>query len=150
MNTRWRAVTLLAAAALTLAACSTPTAGPSNQASTSAPSTDMATRTSEGGQVTVVATWAGPAAGATVAVTLDTHSVDLDALDLATAVLRNDRGQTLSARPWAAPKGGHHRSGNLTFDGDAGAFLTGARWVELVLTGIGDLPERTLRWDVGP
>ena len=83
VNTRWWAVTLLAAAALTLAACSTPTAGPSNQASISAPSTDMATRTSDGGQVTVVATWAGPAAGATVAVTLDTHSVDLDALDLA-------------------------------------------------------------------
>ncbi len=150
VNARWRAVALLAAGALIFAGCSAPTAGSSDLASTSPPSTDLATRTSDGGQVTVLATWSGPAAGATVAVSLDTHSVDLDALDLATAVLRNDRGQTLSARPWAAPKGGHHRSGNLSFDGDTGAFLTGARWVELVLTGIGDLPERTLRWDVGP
>ncbi|MFP5343977.1 MAG: hypothetical protein ACLGIJ_13820 [Candidatus Limnocylindria bacterium] len=107
------------------------------------------TRTSEGGRVTVVATWPGPDAGADFDITLDTHSVDLDALDLAEAILRNDRGETLKARPWAAPNGGHHREGALTFDGDAPPFLDGARWIELVLTGIGDLPERTLRWELG-
>jgi ABC-type transport system substrate-binding protein len=108
-----------------------------------------ATQTSEGGQVTVVATWTGPAAGAVIDVALDTHSVDLDALVLADATLRNDRGETLTARPWAAPKGGHHREGALTFDGNAPEFFAGARWMELVLVGVGDLPERTLRWEVG-
>ena len=107
-------------------------------------------KTSDGGQVTATVNWAGPAAGAAFDVKLDTHSIDLDALDLSNAVLRNDRGATLSPRPWTAPRGGHHREGTLTFDGDAGSFLTGARWVELVLNGIGDFPQRVLRWQVGP
>ena len=98
--------------------------------------------------MTVVATWTGPAAGAAIDVALDTHSVDLDALDLTNASLRNDRGQTLTARPWAAPKGGHHREGALTFDGNAAEFFAGAKWMELVLVGVGELPERTLRWEV--
>lgn len=118
--------------------------------SASAEPAGSTTQTSEGGQVTVVATWPGPDAGADFDLTLDTHSVDLDALDLADAILRNDRGETLKARPWAAPKGGHHREGALTFDGDSASFLDGATWIELVLTGVGDLPERTLRWEVGP
>lgn len=99
--------------------------------------------------MTVVATWAGPAAGASFDVVMDTHSVDLDALDLANATLRNDRGETLTARPWAAPKGGHHREGALSFDGNTAQFLAGANWIELVLVGVGDLPERTLRWKIG-
>ena len=114
----------------------------------SAEPADSSARTSEGGEVTVVATWNGPTAGAAIEVVLDTHSVDLDALDLTDAVLRNDRGESLTARPWAAPKGGHHREGALAFDGDAEAFLAGANWLELVLLGVGDLPERTLRWEV--
>ena len=127
-------------------AASDPPAG----ASASAPAAGGPVQTSEGGQVTVVATWAGAPADASFDIQLDTHSVDLDALDLADATLRNDRGETLAARPWAAPEGGHHREGTLTFDGDASRFLTGARWVELVLLGVGDVPERTLRWKIGP
>lgn len=100
--------------------------------------------------MTVVATWAGPAAGAVFDIALNTHSVDLDALDLADAVMRNDRGETLIARPWSAPAGGHHRAGALSFDGDASTFFASARWIELVLSGIGDLPERTLRWEIAP
>jgi hypothetical protein len=107
------------------------------------------TQTSDGGQVTVVVKWAGPAAGAVFDLQLDTHSVDLDVLDLSDAILRNDRGDTMSAEPWAAPKGGHHRLGALAFEGDAGPFFAGATWVELVLAGVGDLSERTLRWEVG-
>ncbi|MEW5990400.1 MAG: hypothetical protein AB1736_03525 [Chloroflexota bacterium] len=98
--------------------------------------------------MTVVVDWAGPGESAVFDVTLDTHSVDLDALDLSDAILRNDRGETLSAEPWPAPKGGHHRAGALTFRGDTTAFFTGANWVELVLSGVGDLAERTLRWEV--
>ena len=115
----------------------------------SEPLAASATQRSEGGDVTAVATWQGPEDGASFDVALDTHSVDLDALDLADATLRNDRGEMLTARPWAAPRGGHHREGVLTFDGDARAFLAGARWMELVLVGVGKLPERTLRWGLG-
>ena len=145
---------LLAATIVLLAACSsstTPTSGSTASATTgSGPTAPAAgtTQTSDGGQVTVVVDWAGPADGAVFDVKLDTHSVDLDALDLSSAILRNDRGEALSAEPWAAPKGGHHREGLLTFGGDTTAFFTGARWVELVLSGVGDLPERTLRWEV--
>ena len=149
----------LAAVALLVAACggtTTPastgtSATPGGSATGTGTTAAQAsgTRTSEGGQVTVAATWGGPASGASFEVTLDTHSVDLDALDLSDAVLRNDRGETLAARPWPAPKGGHHRAGTLAFDGDQARFFAGAGWVELVLTGIGDLPERTLRWEIG-
>ena len=147
------------AAMAAIGACSgaqpPPTTPPPSAPASTTPSTNpepagSTTRTSEGGQVTVVAIWPGPDAGAAFDVTLDTHSVDLDALDLADAILRNDRGETLKARPWAAPKGGHHREGPLVFDGDSASFLDGATWIELVLTGVGDLSERTLRWEVGP
>lgn len=153
-----RPAILALAAMAAIGACSgaqpPPTTPPASAPASTTPSTTpepagSMTRTSEGGQVTVVAVWPGPDAGAAFDITLDTHSVDLDALDLADAILRNDRGETLTARPWAAPKGGHHREGALTFDGDSVSFLDGATWIELVLTGVGDAPERTLRWEVG-
>jgi hypothetical protein len=136
-----------------LAACGGGTAAPVVSPATPGSSIlgpSVATQRSEGGQVTVEATWAGPAAGATFELKLDTHSVDLDALDLSTALLRNDRGEALAARPWSAPKGGHHREGTLAFGDDPGRFLAGAQWIELVLRGVGDVPERTLRWEVRP
>ena len=131
---------LVVASIVVLAACSS---------STQANQVGQVTRTSDGGQVTVVVEWAGPSAGPVFHVKLDTHAVDLDALDLADATLRNDRGETMVARPWAAPKGGHHREGILTFDGNSSTFFAGATWIELVIAGVGDLPERTLRWEVG-
>lgn len=149
-----RVLSALIIVAAVVAACSPPrpaasTLAASTAAASSGADIGQGTQTSDGGQVTVVVDWAGASAGATFDVTLDTHSVDLDSLDLGNAVLRNDRGETLSARPWAAPTGGHHREGTLTFVGDASSFLAGADWIELVLTGIGDLPERTLRWELG-
>lgn len=150
MNRHTRTVVIGLIVAASLAACSSVASSSGiPAASGSSEPAASATRTSEGGEVTVVATWNGPTAGAAIDVTLDTHSVDLDALDLADATLRNDWGDTLTARPWAAPKGGHHREGALTFAGDAPEFFAGARWMELVLTGVGELPERTLRWEVG-
>jgi hypothetical protein len=151
MNARTLAAAILPVT-MVISACSAVTSAPSVPASSPGESTNdtsTSTRTSDGGEVTVVADWADPADGAVFEVTLDTHSIDLDDLDLADAVLRNDRDETLSARPWAAPKGGHHRTGALSFGGDFDAFFAGARWVELVLAGVGDIPERTLRWEVG-
>lgn len=151
-----RLLPVLLPIALLLAACSpsaasAPSIGapPSSPAATGGSPAGGMTQTSEGGQVTVVATWGGPASGATFDLKLDTHSVDLDALDLADGTLRNDRGDTLAAIPWTAQAGGHHREGTLTFSGDAAAFFAGATWFELVLRGVGDTPERVLRWTVG-
>lgn len=105
--------------------------------------------TDDGGGVTVRATWAGIGAGAVFELALDTHSVDLDPLDLRDGILRNDRGQTMTTPSWSAPPAGHHRSGELRFAGDGQTFFASAKWIELVLFGIGDVAERTLRWDVG-
>lgn len=151
MNARTLAAAILPVTIL-ISACSAASSAATAPASSPGESASVAsdsTRTSEGGQVTAVVDWAGPDAGAVFDVTLDTHSVDLDGLDLSDAILRNDRSESLSAQPWAAPKGGHHREGALTFAGDAAPFFDGAKWIELVLTGIGDVPERTLRWEIG-
>lgn len=129
--------------------CSAPISDAASSASDPARLPTRVTQTSDGGQVTAVVEWASPAADLVFHVTLDTHSVDLDPLDLADAFLRNDRGEMLAARPWAAPKGGHHRAGALAFEGDAARFLADAAWIELVLKGVGDLAERTLRWELG-
>lgn len=152
---RRRMAVAIALAAFSASACSgSPATQAGNPTATAMTTTSQAggpsgaTQTSDGGQVTVVASWGGPSSGAVFDLKLDTHSVDLDALDLSDAQLRNDRGQTLSGASWAAPKGGHHREGALTFEGDAAGFLSGASWIELVIRGVGDVAERTLRWEV--
>lgn len=120
--------------------------------------TETMTRTSEGGQVTVKVTWqkASAAPELVFEVALDTHSVDLDSYDLAQmALLRTGQGQGQQpVRPvkWDAPKGGHHREGKLTFSATSpdGRPLLGPdiRSFELVLQGVGGLPERVLSWKV--
>ena len=140
---------LLALSLLVWACTGSAGAGTTVPGATASASPTGASQTSAGGQVTVIATWNGPADGASFDIKLDTHSVDLDTLDLSNAVLSNDRGETLAARPWAAAKGGHHREGALRFDGDVSSFFAGANWIELTLAGVGDTPERTLRWEVG-
>lgn len=148
MNVRTLAAFVLPLAVL-ISACSAAGLKASEPASSPGESTGSTTQTSEGGQVTVVVEWAGLDAGAVFDVTLDTHSVDLDALDLSDAILRNDRGEMLPAQSWAAPKGGHHREGALAFEGNTTPFFAATAWIELVLSGVGDLPERTLRWEIG-
>lgn len=148
MNARRALAVSIVAAVVLVAGCSSSTPATAEPVSGSASPSGQLTRTSDGGEVTVVVAWAGPSAGAVFHVTLDTHSVDLDPLDLADAILRNDRGETLLPRPWAAPKGGHHRQGTLSFEGDAARFLADARWIELVVKDVGELPERSFRWEL--
>lgn len=123
--------------------------GPADSATPSAAQLGFdPTQRNESGEVTVEVTWTGPAAGAVFDVQLDTHSVDLDVLDLSDAVLMNDRGEKLAAIPWEAPKSGHHREGRLTFSGDAAAFLADSSRIELTIKGVGGVPERILRWEI--
>ncbi len=154
MNRHGRLLTLTIVLAATAAACGSSGSSVGGgtslvRAASPATSAGSATQRSEGGQVTVEATWAGPPVGASFDVKLDTHSIDLDALDFSNAILRNNRGETLSALPWTAPKGGHHREGTLTFAGNASTFFAGATSIDLVLADVGDLPERTLHWQIG-
>jgi hypothetical protein len=164
MDARRTLPALVLALATVLAACSSSIADPQSAApsgptvSSPAPSGQAEPppiagaalkRTSDGGEATVVVEWVGPGAQAVFDVVIDSHSVDLDDLDLSDAILRNDQGAMLRAQPWTAPRGGHHRKGQLRFEADTTPFFAGATWIELVLSGVGQLPVRTLRWDLG-
>lgn len=113
--------------------------------------TGFATQRVEGGNVTVAVTWGGSSADPIFDITLDTHSVDLDRIDLSQlAVLRVD-GLEVQPVSWDAPKGSHHRAGTLTFpatapDGDALIHL-GTTTVELVIRDVAGVPERVFQWN---
>ena len=112
-------------------------------------SPDAGTRTNEGGQVTVKVTWKGVATGPVFAVALDTHAVDLDGYDLRQlATLRTDGGEVQPAE-WTAPKGGHHREGNLVFPPALAGRPTigdGTRRVELIIRNVAGVAERRFEW----
>ena len=115
----------------------------------SSPTADVA-QTSAGGEVTVKATWLANQATPTFAVVLDTHSVALDGYDLAKlATLRVD-GREVAPTSWQAPAGGHHRSGTLVFPSTAAdgtpLITVQTQAVDLVIRGVGGVPERTLTW----
>lgn len=143
---RFRLLPVVVLAAALLAACggstSTPKAGADEPARGG-----QATQTSEGGQVTVKVTWRGADTGPSFAVVMDTHSVDLDRIDLADRALLRVDGET-EVRPlgWDAPKGGHHREGTLTFPSETAGIGPGTRTVELVIRDVAGVPERIFRW----
>ena len=124
--------------------------GNANGSTTTRPS-DAMTRTNEGGQVTIIVTWQGRAAGPIFAVEMDTHAVDLDSYNLRQlAVLRNDKGQEVQPIAWNAPTGGHHRKGTLSFlttfaDGTPVVGAT-TKSFELTVRNISDVPTRSFRW----
>jgi hypothetical protein len=122
---------------------------PAAPTSAAAPSS-AAMQMSEGGQVTVKATWQGLSAGPVFAVALDTHAVNLDGYDLKQlAMLRIDGGREVRPASWDAPEGGHHRQGTLTFPPTAaGRPLIGSdtRTIELVIRDVAGVPERIFRW----
>lgn len=115
-------------------------------------------RTSKQGEVTLQVRLAGEhppgdAGPFRFSVVMDTHSVDLDAIDLAaSAVLRDDRGRQVAALRWEAPRGGHHVEGVLTFPGTVaeGSTLHGAdaKSLEMVIKTVGGVPERRLAWEL--
>ena len=149
--TRGLALVILVAFGLVLTACS----GESAQSNVAKSGADRpqqtATQTSEGGQVTLKVTLQGDATAPVFNVAMDTHSVDLDGYDLAQlAMLRTDDGHEVQPTAWEAPKGGHHRSGTLTFPTttEDGRAVIGpeTRAIELVIRDVAGVPERVLRW----
>lgn len=148
-------ILLLVPALMILAACGPATTAPSpapagtRDGTSRVPAVDEPMEQSDdGGGVTVKATWVGSAAGIAFEVALDTHSVDLEGLDLRDATLQNDNGDRIADPVWDADTGGHHRSGRLTFQGDPGTFLAATAWIELSVPGVAGVPFRTLRWTV--
>ena len=142
---------------LTLSACGTATprlsvpATSQTGAATVSGDTSQATQTNEGGQVTIDVTWAGATAGPTFQVALNTHAVDLDGVDLRQlATLRVDDGPALQPSIWDAPKGGHHRSGTLTFPAstaDGSPTITpGSHSLQLVIRDVAGVAERSFQW----
>lgn len=119
------------------------------------PSPSEPTQTSQGGSVTIRVLWQGeesPGASLSFGVAMDTHSVDLDNVDLSKlATLRNDTGREVKPISWEAPKGGHHRSGTLVFplaDGGTPVLTADTKYVELTIRDIAGVKERVLRWDL--
>lgn len=109
------------------------------------------TRISEGGEVSVKATWQGLAFGATFTIVMDTHAVELDGYDLAQlATLRVDGGAALRPVRWDAPAGGHHREGTLAFPAEQGGkpvVSAETRTIELTIRDVAGVPERLLTWE---
>jgi hypothetical protein len=85
-------------------------------------------------------------------VVLDTHSIDLDKVDLKTlAVLRSESGLELKPLSWTAPLGGHHREGTLAFASnfaDGTPVLKDAKTLVLVIKNVAGVEERTFRWNL--
>lgn len=125
-------------------------------AASSAPSSRRASTLEQvnvGSDVTVRVTWQGPEAGPVFNVVMDTHSVDLDPYDLGNmVVLHTNDGRESAPLSWDAPKGGHHRKGNLTFSelGIDGKPLIAAdtRFIELVIYDLSGVPTRSFKWEL--
>ncbi len=141
---------LVAGCGGTAGASSTPAPGASSGSSPAAFGAPGAAATlppeqkHEAGAVTIIASWIPDTSSAKVA--MDTHSVDLDGFDLRQlARLRLDGGGWIGPSAWDAPKGGHHRSGTLTFGSvDPGA-IASARVIELQIRDVG--AAHLLRWE---
>lgn len=119
-------------------------AGCSGSDSTAPVSSVLPSRTVDAGAVEVVITPTRlDAGGATFAIVLDTHSVDLS-LDLTTSAVLVVGDATWTAAEWTgSEQGGHHREGELRFDAEgplAGTAL-------LTISGLPSPVE--VSWDVG-
>ena len=86
-------------------------------------------------------------------VSLDTHSVDLSGVDIASrVVLRDGDGETLKPIAWhPLSEDSHHRSGLLLFPVSASQAAPGGaeqlQGARLVLTDVGGVRERVLTWN---
>lgn len=110
------------------------------------------TVTSNEGDITLSVTWKGIIDdGVVFDVVMDTHAVNLDNYDLAKmAVLRGSQGRQVMPTSWAAPPGGHHRSGTLIFpvkdSSDQPLIEEATQSVELSINNVGGVSSRRFEW----
>ncbi len=124
----------------TTAQSSQPATGKSNGAK-------LPTKSNEGGSVTVDVTPTALEVGKPLAfdIAMNTHSVDLSDDLTKIATLRDDTGKEYKPTAWDGPDGGgHHRSGTLQF----ASLSPKPKYVELVIKGLAQVPERVFRWDL--
>ncbi|MBI4302941.1 MAG: hypothetical protein HY665_01185, partial [Chloroflexi bacterium] len=138
-------ISIVVLAAL-IAGCSSNYTPPGSQSGGSTPpavSNGIAPRnglaqSNEGGAVTIQMKWLGEKNGSLqLQVTMDTHSVDLDRIDLKTsAVLRDDSGKEYRPTAWDSAAGGHHRQGTLTFAYPDSIKQGKAKYIEVVIRDV--------------
>lgn len=104
-----------------------------------------ATQTNDEANVSVVITPSDPGPQEwNFAVSMNTHSVELDQDMTRVATLVDDQGKELVPLRWeGSPPGGHHRSGKLVFP----RFSPTPKSVELKIKGIGEAGERVFKWE---
>ncbi len=105
------------------------------------------TQRADGGGVTVAATpLPDQTPGTKIELSLNTHSVNLDAYRFESiATLRDDGGRQYPLEAVEqASGGGHHRKAVLR----VGKLSPPAKSVELVVKGVGGVPERVFRWNM--
>lgn len=162
MNKKLIALTaILTLVALLLAACSgaaTRTSVPAPTASSTAANSTtnssaqtstsaFQTKSNSGGSVTVDVKPTALEAGQAIAfdIAMNTHSVDLSDDMTKITILRDDSGKEYKPTAWQGGEpGGHHRAGTLTFV----PLSSKPKYVELVIRGLAQVPERVFRWDL--
>ncbi len=124
-----------------------PSAQPSQPSTAKSNGAKMLTQSNEGGSVTVDVTPIALEGGKPLAfeIAMNTHSVDLGDDLTKIAILRDDAGREFKPVAWDGPDGGgHHRSGTLQF----AALSPQPKYIELVIKGLAQVPERIFRWDL--
>ena len=76
---------------------------------------------------------------------LDTHSVEFDQDPLQAVVLVDDQENNFKPISWdGLGPGGHHREGILIFE----AIIPVPKYIELKIKNVGNIPERSLKWNI--
>ncbi len=126
---------------------SAPSAQPSQPATGKSNGGTFPSKSNEGGSVTVDVTPTVLEVGKPLAfqVKMDTHSVDLSDDMVKISLVRDDTGKEYAPTAWeGGGPGGHHREGTLKF----AALSTKPKYIELVIKGLAQAPERVFRWDL--
>ncbi len=77
-------------------------------------------------------------------IVLNTHSVELDDDLTKQAILYDDQARSYQPINWTGSEpGGHHREGILTFS----SLKVGSKYIELNIKDVGDISQRTFRWE---
>ncbi|HEY1011495.1 MAG TPA: hypothetical protein VGE07_02245 [Herpetosiphonaceae bacterium] len=138
---RWTRPSTLAVVLLVLSACGGVAASPAGD-------TGLPPQTREQGGITLAFAWIEAAPAPILQVTMDTHSVDLDGIDLGQlAELRHGDREVVRPTSWSAPAGGHHRSGTLTFPPLTEEPAPGApHTYDLRIRALGPVPDWSFTW----
>ena len=106
-------------------------------------------RKNDGGGITITALYVPASDALEFRLTLDTHGGDLMKYDMAALTLLrvNGQGEAVAVGWKDDAKGSHHRSGVIRF-ARLDPASSGALTLEIVVRGVGGVPERILRWDL--